>query len=145
MPTITCPSGSPFARNTDATECNYTVQGAEFDPTAFGDNCPGATVSNSFNNMASLPKGSPRITLSVSVGMAMSSTTCAIVVNVTDNHMPTITCPSGSPFARNTDATECNYTVQGTEFNPTAFGDNCPGATISNSFNGMATLANADL
>ncbi|MBL7795696.1 MAG: HYR domain-containing protein, partial [Saprospiraceae bacterium] len=150
MPTITCPSGSPFARNTDATECNYTVQGTEFDPTAFGDNCPGATVTNSFNNMASLagadlPKGSTTITWTVTDGMAMSSTTCAIVVNVTDNQMPTITCPSGSPFARNTDATECNYTVQGTEFNPTAFGDNCPGATISNSFNGMATLANADL
>ncbi|MBL7796610.1 MAG: HYR domain-containing protein, partial [Saprospiraceae bacterium] len=148
-PTITCPTGSPFTRNTDATECTYTVQGTEFNPT-FGDNCPGATISNSFNSMATLagadlPKGSTTITWTVTDGMAMSSTTCAIVVTVSDNQMPTITCPSGSPFARNTDATECTYTVQGTEFNPTAFGDNCPGATISNSFNNMATLAGTDL
>ncbi|MBK9335174.1 MAG: hypothetical protein IPM98_00770 [Lewinellaceae bacterium] len=150
LPTITCASGSPFARNTDTLQCNYTVLGTEFDPTAFGDNCPGATISNNFNNSASLagadlPKGPTTIVWTVTDGMAMSSTTCAIVVNVADNQPPTITCPTGSPFARNTDPMQCNYTVLGTEFDPTAFGDNCPGATISNSFNNSATLAGADL
>jgi hypothetical protein len=148
-PTISCAAGSPFARNTDPMQCNYTVLSTEFDPTTFGDNCPGATISNSFNNSASLagadlPKGVNTITWTVTDGMNMTNTNCVIVVNVTDNQMPTITCPAGSPFARNTDPMQCNYTVLGTEFNPT-FGDNCPGATIANSFNNANTLAGADL
>jgi hypothetical protein len=147
-PTITCPVGSPFARNTDAGACTYAVQGTEFDPTAFGDNCPGATITNNFNNSATLanaalPAGPTMITWTVAAGS--NQATCQITVNVADNQTPTITCPTGSPFALNTDASACNYMVQGAEFNPTAFGDNCSGATIANSFNNTATLANAAL
>ncbi|MBK9337259.1 MAG: HYR domain-containing protein [Lewinellaceae bacterium] len=149
-PTITCPAGSPFARNTDPIQCNYTVLGAEFDPTTFGDNCPGATITNDLNNSNTLadedlPKGPTTIIWTVTDGMGMSSATCAITVNVTDNQPPTITCPTGSPFDRNTDAGQCNYTVQGTEFNPTFTNDNCPGVFLTNSFNGNASLDTHDL
>ncbi|MBL7795860.1 MAG: choice-of-anchor D domain-containing protein, partial [Saprospiraceae bacterium] len=147
-PTITCPTGSPLTRNTDAGACTYAVQGTEFDPTAFGDNCPGATITNDFNNSATLanavlPNGSATITWTVTDGS--NQATCQITVNVLENQSPTITCPTGSPFALNTDAGACTYTVQNTEFDPTAFGDNCPGAMITNSFNNTVTLANADL
>ncbi|MBK9337223.1 MAG: choice-of-anchor D domain-containing protein [Lewinellaceae bacterium] len=149
-PTITCPTGGPFARNADPGSCQYTVQGTEFDPTAFGDNCPGATITNDFNNTAILagavlPAGGTTITWTVTDDTGVLSTTCQFVVNITDNEPPTITCPTGSPITRSTDAGACTYAVQGTEFAPTAFGDNCPGATITNDFNNSATLANAVL
>ncbi|MCK9423588.1 MAG: HYR domain-containing protein, partial [Bacteroidales bacterium] len=242
LPTITCPSGSPFNRNTDAGMCYYTVPGAEFDP-MFSDNCSGTTIINSFNGTsilanAQLPKGSTAITwtatdatgntancpitvvvadnqlptitcpsnITVSndldncsasvvvlnpvtadncavtkltwtmtgatsasspltginyvgthtfnIGIttityivydeANNTATCSFTVTVNDTQLPAITCPSGSPFNRNTDAGMCHYTVQGTEFDP-AFSDNCSGTTIINSFNGTATLANAQL
>ncbi|MCC6458984.1 MAG: choice-of-anchor D domain-containing protein, partial [Saprospiraceae bacterium] len=149
-PEITCPSGSPFSRNVDAGECSYMIQGTEFDPEAFSDNCPGATVSNTFNNMATLagsdlPKGSTSITWTVTDALNMLTTACVITVTVTDNEVPTISCPSGSPFAKNTDPGQCNYTVSGAEFDPTVFDDNCAGATISNNFNNTSTLSGDDL
>ena len=54
-------------------------------------------------------------------------------VKVKDNVDPTISCTS--PQIRNTNAGVCTYTVVGTEFNPLAYGDNCPGATLSYSLN----------
>ncbi len=116
LPTITCPAGSPFARNTDAGECDYTVQGTEFDPAAFGDNCPGATVSNDFNSLATLagadfPKGATTITWTVTDGMAMSSTTCAIVVTVTDNQLPTISCPGNIVANTGVNTTACTSLI----------------------------------
>ncbi|RMB62933.1 HYR domain-containing protein [Dokdonia sinensis] len=59
-------------------------------------------------------------------------------VNVVDAMAPTITCVGND--TRDTDAGVCNYTIQGTEFDPT-FDDNCSSATISNDLNMTATLA----
>jgi hypothetical protein len=242
LPSLTCPPGSPFNRNTDPGKCYYTVQGAEFDP-AFSDNCPGVTITNSYNGTATLanaqlPKGTTTITWTAtdvsgnssncsitvtvsdnqlptiicpsnitvsndpdkcSASVAVSnpvtvdncavtkltwtmtgattgsspltgvnyvgtytfnigittityivydetnnSATCSFTMTVNDTQLPAITCPSGSPFNRNTDAGMCHYTVQGAEFDP-SFSDNCPGVTITNSFNSTATLANAQL
>ncbi len=126
-PTITCPAGSPFARNTDALQCNYTVQSTEFDP-MFGDNCPNATITNDFNNANTLadedlPKGLTTIIWTVTDGMGMSSTTCEITVNVTDDQPPTITCPMD--IAVGNDMGQCSALVTYTAPVGT---DNCLGA-----------------
>jgi len=146
-PAISCPVGSPFSRNTDAGRCYYTVLGSEFNAT-FSDNCPGATLINSFNATATLagaqlPKGTTAITWTATDASGLTSN-CLISVIVTDNQPPAISCPVGSPFSRNTDAGRCYYTVLGAEFSPT-FSDNCLGTTLINSFNGTATLAGAQL
>ncbi|MBK9337258.1 MAG: hypothetical protein IPM98_12050 [Lewinellaceae bacterium] len=139
-PAITCPTGSPFARNTDPIQCDYTVQGTEFDPTAFGDNCPGATITNDFNNSTSLadedlPKGSHTITWTVTDGMNMASTTCQIMVNVTDNQPPVVTCPADQTVTPSS-AGDCTgaYTIA----DPLA--DNCPGATWGYSASGATMI-----
>ncbi|MBK8965958.1 MAG: HYR domain-containing protein [Lewinellaceae bacterium] len=126
MPTITCPAGSPFARNTDAGECDYTVSGTEFDPAAFSDNCPGATISNNFNNLASLdgavlPKGPTTITWTVTDATTSNSTTCAITVTVTDNEAPQLTC--AGPVTIDTDPGQC---TGATSLTAPTLTDNCP-------------------
>src|SRR5688572_33176166 len=61
---------------------------------------------------------------------------------VSDTQDPTISCVS-SPQSRDADAGECTYTAVGTEFDPTAFDDNCAGETISNDFNNTSSLTGA--
>ncbi|MBK9338505.1 MAG: HYR domain-containing protein [Lewinellaceae bacterium] len=125
---ITCAAGSPFVRMTDVGQCDYTVQGAEFDPTLGGD-CPGATVSNDFNNLstlagADLPGGTTTIVWSVTAGMFSAS--CAIAVTVTDAEPPAISCPAD--ISVDTDAGVCSAAVN---FTTPAGTDNCPGATTA--------------
>src|SRR5690606_16194240 len=60
--------------------------------------------------------------------MSGNTATCSFTVTVNDTQLPTITCPMNQ--TRNTDLDQCNYTAQGTEFDPT-FSDNCPGETIA--------------
>ena len=122
--------------------CTYTVVGTEFNPTAYSDNCPGSTITNSFNGLATLagavfPKGTTTVTWTVT-DASTNTATCSYDVTVNDTKPPTITCVGDK--TRNTDTGVCTYTVVGTEFNPTAYSDNCPGSTITNSFNGLATL-----
>lgn len=88
------------------------------------------------------PIGTTTVDVTASNGN-LPNATCSFTVTVTDNQIPTITCPGG-PFSRGTNLGNCSYTVQGTEFNP-SFSDNCPGATLSNDFNGAASLAGAVL
>ncbi|MEQ1747296.1 MAG: glycine-rich domain-containing protein, partial [Saprospiraceae bacterium] len=95
-PTITCPVGSPFSKNTDANECNYTVQGTEFNPT-FSDNCS-ASISNDLNMTntlanVDLPKGMTTIVWTVT-DCANTTTSCQITVTVNDNENPTLACPA---------------------------------------------------
>ncbi len=63
-------------------------------------------------------------------------------VEVVDNTNPTITCIANQTVTA--DATH-NYTVSGTQFDPTASNDNCGVASIVNDFNSTSTLANAQL
>lgn len=130
---------------TDPSVCTYTVPGTELDPIFV--NCSGGIATNDFNNDVTLqgaifPLGSTLVTWTVTDGNNVA--TCNYTIIIVDNQDPSITCPSGSPFARNTDPNQCYYTVQGTEFDAT-FSDNCPGSTLSNSFNGSSTLAGAQL
>ena len=69
--------------------------------------------------------------------------TCSFTVTVLDTQDPTVTCIADP--TRNADAGECFYTVVGTEFDPTASDDNCAVATVTNDFNGLTTLAGAEI
>ncbi len=63
-------------------------------------------------------------------------------VTVGNTDPPYINCPqpsSGSSFRRSTNEEDCFYTVQGNEFDPASYGDNCDGYTLTNSFNGSST------
>ena len=74
--------------------CNYTVQGNEFDPTTYGDNCPGTTVSNSHNGLATLDgavfnKG-PETVVWTARDAFGNETKCSFVVTIEDNEFPVI-------------------------------------------------------
>ncbi|MBT5419509.1 MAG: HYR domain-containing protein, partial [Candidatus Cloacimonetes bacterium] len=142
-PTIACVSIQ--SKNTDASVCNYTAIGTEFDPVAFADNCSGSLISNDFNTSATLanavfPKGTTTVIWTVT-DASSNTVSCSFDVVVTDNEVPTIACVSSR--SKNTDVGVCNYTTIGTEFDPATYADNCPGSTIDNSYNNSATLANA--
>ncbi|MCB9251617.1 MAG: HYR domain-containing protein [Flavobacteriales bacterium] len=142
-PTISCVGNQ--SKNMDPGKCTYTVNGTEFDPTSFDDNCPNATIKNNFNNTASLAgavfdKGLTTVTWTVT-DASNNTATCSFNVTVIDNQNPTITCQSDQ--TRSTDNGKCTYAVSGTEFDPVSFTDNCPGSTTSNNFNNSATLNNA--
>jgi hypothetical protein len=125
-PAISCMAGSPFTRSTNTGLCSYKVVGTEFDPAGFGDNCPGATVKNGFNNSntltnAILPKGNNTIVWTVTDATG-NTFTCSILVKVEDHENPTITCPA-------------NITITGNQNTATwvepAGNDNCPGWTVT--------------
>jgi gliding motility-associated-like protein len=142
-PTISCVINQ--TRDADPGVCTYTTQGTEFDPTAFNDNCPGSTVSNNYNGLATLagaifPNGTTTVIWTVTDATG-NTATCSFTVTVNDSENPTISCVVDQ--VRNADTGVCTYTTIGTEFDPTAFNDNCPGPTVSNSYNGLSTLAGA--
>jgi len=62
---------------------------------------------------------------------------CSFVITVTDDEAPTVTC-STVPIVRPVDATNCGATITMTT---PAFADNCPGATITNSFNNTSNAS----
>ncbi|MGB3545438.1 MAG: HYR domain-containing protein, partial [Saprospiraceae bacterium] len=93
-PTIDCSAIQPN-RNNDVGECGFTMPGTGFDPTAM-DNCPGVTLSNDFNNSASLmgatfPVGSTPVIWTATDAIGLTAT-CMITVVVTDMEAPTIDC-----------------------------------------------------
>ncbi len=144
-PTITC--ATPAATyNADAGVCNYTHAGSSLDPTAFGDNCLGTTVTNDFTGTATLdgatfPLGTTTVVWTA-IDAALNTITCQYDVTVIDVEAPTITC--ATPAASyNTDAGTCTHTFAGTGLDPVATGDNCSVASIVNNFTGTATLNGA--
>ncbi len=152
-PTISCPANQ--TRTNDPGQCDYTVVTSEFDPTAFNDNCPGATIAykliNPINNSII---GTGPSTLSGTV-MALGATTvrwtvtdvnnasasCSFSVQVDDNELPVITCPPNQ--VRIGDAND-QYTATGNEFDPLTFFDNCPIYPVFSSLSG-ATNGSTEL
>lgn len=128
-PTITCQS-SPQVRNANTGGCNYTVVGVELDPVSYGDNCPGSTIRNNFNNLSTLagavlPQGTTNIVWTVTAAN-LQTATCLLTVNVTDNQAPVIiNCPVDFTVYTGPGRTTCDQVATWTE--PTAT-DNCGGA-----------------
>ncbi|MBL7904115.1 MAG: HYR domain-containing protein, partial [Bacteroidales bacterium] len=126
-PTITCPAGSPFARNTDNGFCFYTVQGAEFNPIT-SDGCP-VTAINSFDSTNTLtnkllPAGTHTIEWTVT-DSSNNTSSCTIVVVVTDNQNPTFNQPAVGPHSKGTDPGQCYYTIPDITYDVTNVLDNC--------------------
>ena len=69
--------------------------------------------------------------------------TCSFTVTVLDTQDPTVSCIANP--TRNADAGECFYTVVGAEFDPASSSDNCGVTITTNDFNGLATLAGAEI
>ena len=102
------------------------------------DNCPGAVLTQDIGDPSGsfFAVGMHNIEYSVEDAGGLGVASCSFTIIVTDDEDPTIFCDNYSRFS---DLGECDYTVQGTEFDAT-FNDNC-GATITNDLTGTASLA----
>ncbi len=92
-PTITCAVPAESYGTDDGT-CTFTVDGAALDP-AFGDNCPGATVINDYNNTATLDgaifnTGTTTVTWTVTDAAGLTAS-CSYNIIVNDDEAPVIT------------------------------------------------------
>jgi len=142
-PLITCIGNQTKDMDPDA--CFYTVQGTEFDPVSVSDNCSIASISNSFNNSATLagvqlPQGVTNITWSVTDGSG-NTATCSFSVTVNDSQAPVITCQSD--LTTGTSPNECYFQVTGNEFDPIVVSDNCGVVTVVNDYNDSSSLNGA--
>ncbi len=104
---------------------------------ASSDNCGVASTSADVTSFTCADVGPNTVTVTVT-DVNGNTSTCTSIVTVEDNVVPSITCPSN--LTRDASAT-CDYVAVGTEFDATSSG-NCS-TTVSNSFNGGATLAGA--
>nr|WP_319998669.1 HYR domain-containing protein [uncultured Draconibacterium sp.] len=137
-----CPA-SPILLNTISGTCAAT---ASYTVAATGTPVPGLTYSFSgatagsgsgTGSGSSFNLGTTTVTATNSCGSA----TCSFDVVVSDNEDPIITCVGNQ--LKDSDAGTCDYTVVGSEFDPTSTDDNCGIASVVNDFNGGATLAGA--
>ncbi|GGG43988.1 HYR domain-containing protein [Bizionia arctica] len=134
-PVITCIANG--TRDTDPDSCTYTIIGTEFDAT-FTDNCTNGTITNNFNNTATLaggtfPLGATSVLWTVNDGNGQI-VTCTTVITVEDNQAPVITCPTPASIYY-TNANDCFATLSFTA----TVDENC-GSTpiVTYSFGGTA-------
>jgi len=144
LPTITCPGNLSRTVGADGTNnCTYTATLAEISPIV-ADNCTAVTVAGNVTYMAfgaTSALGTGAATLSFNVGTTFITYTvndasgntrqCSFSITVTDNLLPTITCPS-NPVTDVTDLNTCNALVSIAV--PTT-ADNCGVASVVNSYN----------
>jgi gliding motility-associated-like protein len=119
LPTITCPAN--VSVNNDPGYCYAT---ATLGTPVTNDNCAVASVTN--NAPATFPVGTTTVTWTVS-DIHGNSNTCDQTVTVTDNEIPTITCPAD--VSVNNDPGYCYATV--TLLTPLT-NDNCAVASVTN-------------
>jgi len=134
-PTITCLPAQ--TRNVNTTGCLYTVQGSEFDPPAYSDNCPGYFITNTKTNTSTLANatfslGTHTVTWTIQDATG-KKTSCILTINILDNQVPTFTnCPSNITVYTGPGRTTCDQTATWTP--PTA-SDNCSGAvTVTSNY-----------
>jgi len=131
LPVITCPVNQ--SRSVNSGVCNYTAVGNEFDPLAYSDNCPGATISNNINSGTTLagvvfPLGTTSVTWTVK-DASNNVTVCSFSINVVDNQAPVlINCPANMTVYTGPGRLTCNQTATWTP--PTA-SDNCSAGSIT--------------
>ena len=120
LPTITCPGN--VSVNNDLGACGATVT---YSVTST-DNCPGQTVAQTAGLASGsvFPIGTTTNTFVVTDASG-NTATCSFNVVVTDNELPTITCPGN--FNVNNDLGVCGATVT---YSVTST-DNCPGQTVA--------------
>jgi len=98
------------------------------------DNCGLASLINDFNNTTN-GSGTYQIGLAVVTWTATdihgNTATCSLNVNVEDTDAPDIVCPSDMLVSA--DPGQCSAFIN---MLPPVFGDNCPGSSATNNFNG---------
>lgn len=109
------------------------------------DGCPFPTVTydlggSGITSPYAFPVGSNVVVVTASNGTG-SDAICSFTVVVEDNQAPVLTCLVGTQN-RGVNTGVCTYTVSGSEFNP-SIDENCAGYTVTNDFNGTASLAGA--
>lgn len=152
FPVITCPANVVIGTSLGGSgDCNGTYTWTNPIPT---DNCNivsytvtanSSTVSVVGNTLISrtfTKSGSPHTVVYTVTDENNNVTTCSFTVGVVDDENPTITCAaSGTRGIADDGITgDCLYEVQGSEFDPTAFNDNCGVLLVTNNYNGQATL-----
>jgi len=129
-PALTCPAD--VAQDTDAGSCDAVVT---IPVPTHSDNCT-ISLTNDFNNTMdasdTYPTGTTVVTWTAS-DTSGNVSTCAINVVITDNELPTITCPAS--ITQDTDTDSCNAMV--TIAVPTTT-ENCTVASFMNDYNGMS-------
>jgi len=127
-PAITCPAN--VAKNTDLNACSAVTA---ISVPATSDNCGVQSVTNNFTgtNSASgtYPVGTTTVIYTVR-DIHNNTTTCTFTVTVTDNQLPTITCPAN--ITQSAGAGVCTGAVS---VSVPATADNCTVATVVNNFN----------
>ena len=142
-PTITCVLPDPQNRDTDPGVCTYTVQSTEFDPTAFGDNVPGATISyvltgdtigSGATTLAGVVfnKGTTTVTWTVT-DTSGNDATCNFDVVVVDNTAPVAVCQAVTIQVDGTG----NATLSASQVNNNST-DNCAVTVVEISKDGMS-------
>lgn len=118
--------------NNDAGQCTAYVNMYALDvfPTAY-DSCSGlSTVASGIPSGGNFPVGTTTVTWTVT-DAAGNYETCLQDVTVTDNELPTISCPSNRTVTATTGQCTANVTI------PNAVAsDNCAITTVTNDFNG---------
>ncbi|MEI7595673.1 MAG: HYR domain-containing protein, partial [Bacteroidota bacterium] len=140
-PTITCPSNQNL--NTNAGSCNATLPDYTASATAH-DNCTadGSIVKTQSPVSGTVLTGGHNSTQLVTItatDASGNSETCSFTVTVKDEEVPIV---SGSAVTgnKNTDASQCYYTVSGTEFDPSTVTDNCGILKLTYKINGGAEV-----
>jgi hypothetical protein len=131
LPTITCPAN--ITGNNDPGQCSKVVT---FTAPVGADNCPSATTTQTagLGSGAAFAVGTTTNTFRVTDASG-NSATCSFTVIISDNQLPTITCPAN--ITGNTDPGLCSKVVT---FSTPIGNDNCPGA-ITASTGGLTSGA----
>jgi large repetitive protein len=111
-PTITC-QPSPQTRSIGLSATTYTTVGIEFDPVSATDNCGSVTLTNNYNNSATLsgavfPLGTTTV-IWTATDASNNTATCTLLVVITQLQPPTVTCPPNIQV--NTDPNLCTAEV----------------------------------
>ncbi|HRQ28483.1 MAG TPA: HYR domain-containing protein, partial [Saprospiraceae bacterium] len=111
----------------------------------FNDNCPGSTIAWSTSGATNLSGSGQPGTQIFNSGLTMVTVTvtdasgrtaeCSFSVTLSDNILPTVTCPGN--ISVNTDNDVCNALVT---IPAIVFGDNCSGSSLAWSLSGSTTL-----
>ncbi|MBK9452431.1 MAG: HYR domain-containing protein [Bacteroidetes bacterium] len=122
LPTITCPAN--ITGNNDPGLCSKVVT---FTAPVGADNCAGPSTSQTAGlaSGAAFPVGTTTNVFRVT-DAAGNSATCSFMVVISDNQLPTITCPAN--ITGNNDPGLCSKVVT---FTAPVGTDNCPSATTT--------------
>ncbi|MEH6538404.1 MAG: HYR domain-containing protein [Psychroserpens sp.] len=135
-PSISCPGNQDETAdaNCDVSLPDYTNSATT------ADNCDGSPVVSQLPIPGTTISGAGTVqTVTLrSTDASGNWAECTFDVTVKDNTAPSISCV-GNQF-KDTDLGQCDYTVLGTEFDPTGFDDNCPGSTIENDYDNTDSL-----